>query len=42
LEWAVLDWNRLAIDFYMGLGAVAMDDWTTFRLTGPALQVLAR
>jgi GNAT superfamily N-acetyltransferase len=42
LEWAALDWNRLAIDFYMGLGAVAMDDWTTFRLTGPALQVLAR
>ena len=42
LEWAALDWNRLAIDFYLGLGAVAMDGWTTFRLTGAELQRLAR
>jgi len=42
LEWAALDWNRLAIDFYLGLGAVAMDEWTTFRLTGVDLQQLAR
>ena len=41
LEWAALDWNRLAIDFYLGLGAVAMDEWTTFRLTGAELQRLA-
>lgn len=33
LEWAVLDWNRPAIDFYKGLGAMPMDEWTIFRLT---------
>jgi len=41
MEWAVLDWNQPAIGFYKTLGAVPMDDWTTFRLTGPALQDLA-
>jgi GNAT superfamily N-acetyltransferase len=41
LEWAVLDWNQPAIDFYRSLGAVAMDEWTTFRLAGPALAQLA-
>jgi ribosomal protein S18 acetylase RimI-like enzyme len=37
LEWAVLDWNQPAIDFYRSLGAVAMDEWTVYRLTGQAL-----
>ena len=37
MEWAVLTWNRLAIDFYQRLGAVALEDWRTFRLTGDAL-----
>ncbi len=32
LEWSVLDWNTPSIEFYKGLGAVAQDDWTTFRL----------
>jgi GNAT superfamily N-acetyltransferase len=41
LEWAVLDWNKPAIGFYKRLGAVPMDDWTTFRLTGEALHELA-
>lgn len=41
LEWAVLDWNQLAIDFYRRLGAVAMHDWTVFRVTGAALNELA-
>lgn len=41
LEWAVLDWNESAIGFYRGLGAVPLDDWTTFRVTGPALARLA-
>lgn len=41
LEWAVLDWNTPAIDFYRRLGAEAMDEWTTHRLTGPALAALA-
>ncbi len=42
LEWAVLDWNQPAIDFYRSLGAVLADEWTTFRLSGPALAELAR
>ncbi|MEZ4242018.1 MAG: GNAT family N-acetyltransferase [Myxococcota bacterium] len=37
LEWAVLDWNQPAIDFYEALGAVAQDQWRTFRLDGEAL-----
>lgn len=41
LEWAVLDWNELAIGFYRALGAVPMDEWTVFRLAGPALENLA-
>lgn len=41
LEWAVLDWNELALSFYRGLGAVAMDEWTTMRLDGAALERVA-
>lgn len=41
-EWAVLDWNEPAIKVYESLGAVAMDGWTTYRLTGDALSQLAR
>ena len=41
-EWAVLDWNTRAIDFYRGLGAVPMSDWTVQRVTGDALQQLGR
>lgn len=41
LEWAVLDWNEPAINFYRRLGAVPMDDWTTFRLSGEGLHKLA-
>ncbi|PYS42772.1 MAG: N-acetyltransferase [Acidobacteria bacterium] len=40
-EWAVLDWNEPAIQFYKSLGAVAMDDWTIFRVSGEALERLA-
>lgn len=36
-EWSVLDWNEPAIQFYKGLGAVAMDEWTRYRLAGQAL-----
>jgi GNAT superfamily N-acetyltransferase len=42
MEWAVLDWNEPAIGFYEALGAKPMSDWTTFRLTGTALERLAR
>ena len=41
LEWACLDWNRPSIDFYLSLGAVPMDEWTTYRVTGETLQNLA-
>ncbi|HEX8151707.1 MAG TPA: GNAT family N-acetyltransferase [Thermoanaerobaculia bacterium] len=41
LEWWVLDWNEPAIGFYRKLGAVPMDEWTVFRLTGDALAALA-
>ena len=37
LEWSVLDWNEPSIGFYKSLGAVAMDEWTVYRLTGDAL-----
>jgi GNAT superfamily N-acetyltransferase len=40
-EWAVLDWNEPSIGFYKRLGAVPMDDWTIFRVSGDALQRLA-
>ncbi|MBX3563393.1 MAG: GNAT family N-acetyltransferase [Sphingomonas sp.] len=40
-EWAVLDWNTAAIDFYRAMGAVAMDEWTVNRVTGDALTKLA-
>jgi GNAT superfamily N-acetyltransferase len=36
-EWSVLDWNQRAIDFYKSLGAVPMDEWTMYRVTGEAL-----
>lgn len=41
LEWAVLDWNAPAIGFYESLGAQRLDGWSTFRLTGAALERLA-
>lgn len=40
LEWSVLDWNAPAIAFYRSLGAVALDEWTVFRLAGDALRRL--
>lgn len=41
-EWAALDWNTPAWDFYRALGAAPLDDWTTFRVSGPELEKLAR
>jgi GNAT superfamily N-acetyltransferase len=40
-EWSVLDWNQRAIDFYRKLGAVPMDEWTVYRVSGDALERLA-
>lgn len=42
LEWSVLDWNRRAVDFYTGMGARPVSGWTVYRMTGEALQALAR
>jgi GNAT superfamily N-acetyltransferase len=42
LEWAVLDWNTPAIDFYNSLGATPMSEWTIMRLSGDALATLAQ
>ena len=41
-QWWVLDWNSPAIEFYRNLGAVAMDEWTVFRVSGPALKELGK
>jgi GNAT superfamily N-acetyltransferase len=41
LEWSVLNWNEPALRFYRALGAVPMDEWTVYRLSGADLQKLA-
>src|SRR5215469_5935754 len=41
-EWAVLDWNVKAIDFYRALGATVLPDWRIVRVVGPALAALAK
>ncbi len=41
LEWWCLDWNRPSIDFYLSLGAEAMEDWTVYRIAGDTLHQLA-
>lgn len=40
MEWSVLDWNAPAIEFYRSTGAVAMDEWTVYRLDQAALKRL--
>jgi GNAT superfamily N-acetyltransferase len=42
LEWTALDWNAPALTFYAGLGAERLEQWTTHRLHGAALDALAR
>ena len=41
LNWAVLDWNKPAIEFYRAMGAEFMDEWRIVRVTGEALESLA-
>lgn len=41
LEWSCLDWNRPSIDFYLSMGAVPMDEWTVYRVTGDTLRKMA-
>jgi GNAT superfamily N-acetyltransferase len=42
MEWAVLDWNTPAIEFYKSLGARAMDEWTIYRVEGDGIRALAK
>ena len=42
MEWAVLNWNEPAIQFYRKLGAKPMDEWTVFRLTRDGIAQLAQ
>ena len=41
-EWTVLDWNQQAIGFYEKMGATVLPDWRIVRITGDALDALAR
>lgn len=41
-EWAVLDWNRPAREFYESLGAEPLSDWVNYRITGDALRRLSK
>ena len=41
LQWWVLDWNEPSIEIYKSIGAVPMDEWTVFRLSGDALHKLS-
>ncbi len=41
-EWSVLDWNEPSIQFYKSLGAEPLDEWIRYRLSGSALEALAR
>lgn len=41
MEWVVLDWNQLAIDFYDRLGARRMTEWYPYRLDGAQLEAVA-
>jgi GNAT superfamily N-acetyltransferase len=41
LQWWVLDWNEPSIEFYRSFGAVPMDEWTVYRVSGEALRKLS-
>lgn len=40
-EWVCLDWNQPSIDFYRSMGAVPMDQWIIYRLSGDAIKKAA-
>jgi GNAT superfamily N-acetyltransferase len=42
LEWSCLDWNKPSIAFYKKMGAKRLDDWTMYRLSGDALERMAK
>ncbi|MDF1612251.1 GNAT family N-acetyltransferase [Stygiobacter electus] len=41
IEWSVLDWNEPSIKFYLKLGAIPLNDWTVYRVTGNSIKKLA-
>jgi GNAT superfamily N-acetyltransferase len=41
VEWSVLNWNETALRFYRSIGALPMDEWTGYRLSGTELAALA-
>lgn len=42
LEWVCLDWNKPSIAFYQKIGALPLEDWTVYRLSGSALKDFAK
>ena len=40
-EWVCLDWNQPSIDFYRSMGAVPMEEWTIYWLSGDATRKAA-
>ncbi|MBQ2003141.1 MAG: GNAT family N-acetyltransferase [Bacteroidaceae bacterium] len=40
MEWVCLNWNKPSIEFYRSMGAVPLDEWTTYRLTSDAMKEL--
>ena len=42
LEWWCLDWNQPSIAFYKAMGAIPMDDWTVYRITGEKLKEMGQ
>jgi len=42
LEWACLNWNQPSIDFYLSMGAVPMEDWKVYRITGARLAEMGK
>lgn len=40
MEWVCLNWNKPSIDFYRSMGAVSLDEWTTYRLTEESIERL--
>lgn len=42
MEWCCLDWNKPSIAFYKSLGAISMDEWTTYRFDEKSLTEIAK
>lgn len=40
MEWSVLDWNQLAIDFYRRMGATHLREWHVYRLVRSDMETI--